>query len=165
MPTAVSPADESAGRVPEDPKGRLLIADDIPQNRELLEAYLAAAGHEIEFAVDGDDTLAKVAAFRPDVVLLDIMMPKRSGYEVCRKLKDDPETQSISILMVTALDEAGDIEKAVAAGADDFLSKPVNRVELATRVRSLLRVRHLADENQRLLAYIADVEAGAKSRS
>ena len=143
----------------DDPVGRLLIADDIAQNRELLEAHLAAAGHEIEFAVDGEDTLAKVAEFKPDVLLLDIMMPKLSGYEVCRQLKDDAATRAIPVLMVTALDEPGDIERAVAAGADDFLSKPINRVELTTRVRSLLRVRHLADENERLLAYIAEVEA------
>ena len=143
------------------PTGRLLIADDIAQNRELLDAYLGDAGHEIEFAADGADTLEKVASFKPDVVLLDIMMPKLSGYEVCRKLKEDDATRNIPVLMVTALNEAGDIEKALQAGADDFLSKPVNRVELLTRVRSLLRVRHLQDENERLLAYIADVEASS----
>ena len=154
----INPATTPTGDAAADPAGRLLIADDIAQNRELLEAHLAVAGHEIGFAVDGDDTLAKVAEFKPDVILLDIMMPKLSGYEVCRQLKTDPETRGIPILMVTALDEPGDIEKAVAAGADDFLSKPINRVELTTRVRSLLRVRTLADENERLLAYIADVE-------
>lgn len=139
--------------------GRLLIADDHLQNRELLDAYLGDYGYELEFAVDGADTLAKVESFKPDVILLDIMMPKMSGYEVCAKLKGDAATKSIAILMVTALDNAADIEKAVDAGADDFLSKPVNRVEILTRVRSLLRVRHLATENERLLAYIADVEA------
>ena len=146
----------------DEPVGRLLIADDLPQNRELLEALLITAGHTVEFAVDGGDTLEKVAEFQPDVILLDIMMPKLSGYEVCRQLKSDDATRGIPILMVTALTEQGDIEKAVAAGADDFLSKPINRLEMLTRVRSLLRVRHLATENERLLAYIADVEASTR---
>ena len=146
----------------DEPVGRLLIADDLPQNRELLEALLITAGHTVEFAVDGGDTLEKVAEFEPDVILLDIMMPKLSGYEVCRQLKSDDATRGIPILMVTALTEQGDIEKAVAAGADDFLSKPINRLEMLTRVRSLLRVRHLATENERLLAYIADVEASTR---
>ena len=144
--------------------GRLLIADDNAQNRELLDAYLGDHGFELEFAVDGADTLDKVASFEPDVVLLDIMMPRMSGYEVCQKLKNDDATKSIAVLMVTALDNAADIEKAVVAGADDFLSKPVNRIEILTRVRSLLRVRHLATENERLLAYIADVEAQLQPR-
>lgn len=139
--------------------GRLLIADDNAQNRELLDAYLGESGFELEFAVDGADTLTKVKEFEPDVVLLDIMMPRLSGYEVCQHMKADEKTSNIAVLMVTALDNSADIEKAVAAGADDFLSKPVNRLEILTRVRSLLRVRHLATENERLLAYIADVEA------
>lgn len=139
--------------------GRLLIADDNAQNRELLDAYLGDLGYDLEFSVDGQDTLEKVASFDPDVILLDIMMPRMSGYEVCQKLKSDDATKNIAVLMVTALDNAADIEKAVNAGADDFLSKPVNRLEILTRVKSLLRVRHLATENERLLAYIRDVEA------
>ena len=145
----------------DSPTGRLLIADDNPQNCELLDAYLDGEGHEVEFAVDGEDTLAKVASFEPDLLLLDIMMPRMSGYEVCQQLKADEATRDIPILMVTALKEAGDIERAVAAGADDFLSKPVNRLELKTRVRSLLRVRHLTNERDRLLAYLREVEAQA----
>ena len=139
--------------------GRLLIADDNPQNCELLDAYLDGDGHEVEFAVDGEDTLKKVATFHPDLILLDIMMPRMSGYEVCQQLKADEATRSIPILMVTALKESGDIERAVNAGADDFLSKPVNRLELKTRVRSLLRVRHLTNERDRLLAYLREVES------
>jgi len=87
------------------------------------------------------------------------MMPKLSGYEVCQQLKSDEATRNIPILMVTALNEQGDIEKAVAAGCDDFLTKPVNSLELKTRVRSLLRVRHLTNERDRLLAYLSEVEA------
>lgn len=138
---------------------RILIADDNEQNRELLEAYLASADCEIAMAVDGHSTLEKVTEFRPDIVLLDIMMPRLSGYEVCQRLKADPKTRDIPILMVTALNEMGDIEKAVAAGCDDFLTKPVNRLELTVRVKSLLRVRHLTNERDRLLAYLAEVES------
>jgi two-component system, OmpR family, alkaline phosphatase synthesis response regulator PhoP len=99
-----------------------------------------------------------IEANQPDLILLDIMMPRMSGYEVCEKIKSDPEKQNIPVLMVTALNEMGDIEKAVKAGCDDFLTKPVNQLELKTRVRSLLRVRHLANERDRLLAYLEEME-------
>jgi CheY-like chemotaxis protein len=138
--------------------GRILIADDNLQNRELLEAYLADEGHEMLMAADGRQTLDVAMESQPDLILLDIMMPKLSGYEVCEKLKSDERTKNIPVLMVTALRDMADIEKAVAAGADDFLSKPVHRLELRTRVKSLLRVRHLTSERDRLLAYLAEVE-------
>jgi two-component system, OmpR family, alkaline phosphatase synthesis response regulator PhoP len=141
--------------------GRILIADDNQQNRELLEAYLVDDGHEILMAADGRQTLDVTLEQKPDLILLDIMMPKLSGYEVCQRLKENPTTRNIPVLMVTALRDMGDIEKAVAAGADDFLSKPVHRLELKTRVRSLLRVRHLTNERDRLLAYLAEVEQTA----
>ena len=138
---------------------RILIADDNQRNCELLEAYLADQDYEIATAFDGAETLQKVGDFEPDLILLDIMMPKLSGYEVCQQLKQSKTTRDIPILMVTALNEQGDIAKAVQAGCDDFLSKPVNRLELQTRVRSLLRVRHLTNEWDRLLAYLEEVEA------
>ena len=138
--------------------GRILIADDNQPNRELLDAYLAVDGHEILMAADGEETLRKVRDQDPDLVLLDIMMPRLSGYEVCQRIKQDEQTSKIPVLMVTALKEMGDIEKAVAAGADDFLTKPVHRLELQTRVRSLLRVRQLTNERDRLLAYLREVE-------
>ena len=112
-------------------------------------------------AFDGQETIDKVAEFQPDIILLDIMMPRMSGYEVCEKLKKDTTTAGIPILMVTALNEMGDIEKAVNAGCDDFLTKPVNRLELTTRVKSLLRVRHLTNERDRLLAYLQEVDQDA----
>jgi two-component system, OmpR family, alkaline phosphatase synthesis response regulator PhoP len=142
---------------------RILIADDNLQNCELLDAYLSETGepYEVAVAYDGAQTLAKVAEFQPDLLLLDIMMPKLSGYEVCLRLKQNPATRDLPILMVTALNEVGDIERAVQAGADDFLTKPVNRLELTTRVRSLLRVRHLTSERDRLLAYLEEVERAA----
>lgn len=143
---------------PDARKSKILIADDNAPNVELLEAYLSGVECEIAIAVDGRDTLEKVAQFHPDLILLDIMMPKLSGFEVCKKLKDSPQTRSIMILMVTALSESGDIERAVEAGTDDFLSKPVNKVELLTRVHNMLKLRHVTDEVERLRQYIAQIE-------
>jgi CheY-like chemotaxis protein len=114
---------------------------------------------EIAVAVDGQDTLDKAASFQPDLILLDVMMPKLSGFEVCQKLKNNPTTSKIMILMVTALNEHGDMERAVDAGTDDFLSKPVDKVSLITRVRSMLKLRNIADELERLRRYIEDMEA------
>lgn len=144
---------------------KVLIVDDNAQNCELIEVYLADEGYEISLAHDGQATLDAVAENHPDLILLDIMMPKLSGYEVCQRLKADEKTAGIPVLMVTALNEQGDIEKAVKAGCDDFLTKPVNRLELQTRVRSLLRVRHLKNEVDRLLAYLADVEQAHKEQA
>jgi CheY-like chemotaxis protein len=137
---------------------RILIADDNQANAELLEAYLAGLSCELEFARDGEETLEKANSFRPDVILLDVMMPKRSGFEVCQQLKSAPGTSSIMILMVTALNELGDIERAVGAGTDDFLSKPVNRPELLKRVENMLRLKDVQDENERLRRYIEQME-------
>ena len=144
-------------------KSRILIADDNPTNVELLEVYLADLDCDTAIAVDGRDTLDKVAAFKPHLILLDIMMPKLSGFEVCKILKDNPETRGIMILMVTALNELGDIERAVNAGTNDFLSKPVNKLELLKRVTNMLWVRHLTDENERLRRYIDRMEEREES--
>jgi len=141
-------------------KPRILLADDNQANCELLEAYLAEVDCDVALAVDGQDTLDKVAAFQPDLILLDIMMPKLNGFEVCEKLKSDPETKKIMVLMVTALNELGDIERAVAAGTDDFLSKPVQKVELLTRVHNMLRLKDVTDENERLRRYIEEMDEG-----
>ncbi len=122
---------------------KVLIADDNPQILELLEAYLEPLGVAVRLASNGEAVLAAVEADEPDLILLDIMMPRRSGFEVCRTLKDDPRYRDIPIIMVTALHELGDLERARECGADDFLSKPVNKIELTTRVQNLLRIRHL----------------------
>ena len=151
-PTA-APAKTAAPR-----RSRVLIADDNEPNRELLEVYLAELDCEIATAVDGRDALDKVAAFQPDVILLDVMMPKLSGFEVCQRLKGDPATSPIMILLVTALGELGDIERAVEAGTDDFLSKPVNKVELVKRVENMLKLRHVSDELERLRSYISTMD-------
>ena len=146
------------------PSSKILIADDNQPNVELLEAYLAEFDCEIAMAADGHETLEKVAEFKPDLILLDIMMPKLSGFEVCRTLKADPATSHIMILMVTALGESGDIERAVACGCDDFLSKPINKLELLKRVEILLKLRHYSDEVERLRRYIDEMEAERPKR-
>ena len=139
-------------------KNRILIADDNPANCELLQAYLEEVDCQIELAIDGQDTLDKVASFQPDMILLDVMMPRLNGFEVCKQLKEDPQTCRIMILMVTALNEIGDIERAVGAGTDDFLSKPVNQVELVKRVENMLKLKDVTDEVERLRQYIEQME-------
>ena len=140
------------------PDSRVLVVDDNAQNRELLVAYLESIPVKAETAEDGVVALEKISASTPDLILLDIMMPRMSGFEVCRRLKSDPGTRDIPIIMVTALNELGDIERGVDSGTDDFLAKPVNRLELVTRVKSLLRVRHLKSELDRTLEYLSEIE-------
>jgi PleD family two-component response regulator len=139
---------------------RVLIADDNTQGAELLEAYLSACDYELRTAADGEQTLKQVADWHPDLILLDIMMPRISGFEVCKRLRANPATHDIAVLMVTALDQPSDIERAVEAGTDDFLSKPINKNELLLRVRALLRSRQYKRDLERALAYIEAVERG-----
>lgn len=122
---------------------RILIADDNPQILELLEAYLEPLGAQVLTTADGQATLTVIERERPDIVLLDVMMPKRSGFEVCRSLKDDRRLRDIPVILITALNEFGDLERARECGADDFLSKPVNKLELIDRVQGLLNLRKL----------------------
>ena len=141
----------------------ILIVDDNAQNVELIQAYLESLPCRTITAVDGIQAMkvveeALAAGNAPDLILLDVMMPRMSGFEVCRKLKEDPATRGIPIMMVTALNELGDIERGVESGTDDFLTKPVNKLELITRVKSLLRVRHLKRELDRTMAYIQDIQ-------
>jgi CheY-like chemotaxis protein len=140
------------------PTSCVLVVDDNIQNVELMQAYLETLACTVHTAADGMEALAKVPQVKPDLILLDIMMPKMSGFEVCRRLKADPKTRDIPILMVTALNELGDIERGVESGTDDFLTKPINKLELLTRVKSLLRVRHLKSELDRTMAYLSDME-------
>ncbi len=140
--------------------GRILIADDNPQGVELLEAYLSDTGHEIQTAADGEDTLRKVRQSQPDLILLDIMMPKISGFEVCKRLRADPKTRDIAVLMITGLDQPSDMDKAVDAGANDCVIKPIKKPELLLRVRAMLDARQYKRELDRALAYIDAVEKG-----
>lgn len=155
---------ESPGMEPSQGVPTILIADDNLQNVELLEAYLAGIECDVRTAHDGEETLKSVRESRPDLILLDVMMPKLSGFEVCRKLRADPATRDVLILMVTALNEAGDFERGVQAGTDDFLTKPVNKLELLCRIKSLLRVRHLKNQLDRTLAYLAEVETESRAQ-
>ena len=142
---------------------RVLIADDNEANVELMIAYLGDLDVETAVAVDGQDTLDKVESFHPDLILLDVMMPKLSGFEVCQRLKENEATRGIMILMVTALNELGDMERAVDAGTDDFLSKPVNKIDLLKRVENMLKLRSVTDEVERLRRYIEEMETSVES--
>lgn len=131
---------------PDEEPSTVLIVDDDRDLVRFLELVLTREGYEVHAAFDGREALRKVAADPPDLVLLDIVMPKVDGFEVCRRLKQDPATRLIPVVMITALGELDDKIKAIDAGADDFLHKPCEKIELLARVRSLLRVKHLNDE-------------------
>jgi two-component system cell cycle response regulator len=131
-----------------------MLVDDNEQNLELLQAYLEELRCPIRSARDGVEALAMMAADPPDIGLLDVMMPRMSGFQACRQMKHDPKLRDIPVIMVTALNEVGDVERAVECGADDFLTKPVSKIELLTRVRSLIRVRRMKLELDRTLAAI-----------
>ena len=140
----------------------ILVVDDNQQNLELLQAYLEDVDCETIPAHDGLEALEMVSKQQPDLILLDVMMPKMSGFEVCKRLKNDPETADIPIIMVTALNEFGDIERGIDSGTDDFLSKPVNKLELLTRIKTMLKLKHLTDKLERTLAYLSEIEKQAK---
>ena len=138
---------------------RILIADDNPQGVELVEAYLSGGDYDIQTSTDGEDTLRKVREFKPDVLLLDVMMPKISGFEVCKRLKANPETADIMVLMVTALDQPSDIDRAVDAKTDDFLTKPINKADLLRRLDAALKSRRQKGPLDQALSYIEGVQA------
>ncbi|MCH7812698.1 MAG: response regulator [Planctomycetes bacterium] len=122
---------------------KVLIVEDHPQNLELLEVYMEDLAPEVTTlsAVNGVEALEMVEKHKPDLILLDIMIPKMSGFEVCRHLKGNPETRDILVVMITALNETGDVERATECGTDDYLTKPVDRRALANLVRTMLRTR------------------------
>ncbi len=138
----------------------VLLVDDHEQNLELLQAYLEELGCATTLARDGLQAIEAIENDPPDLVLLDVMMPKLSGYQVCEKIKADPDTRDIPVIMVTALGEISDVERAVDAGADDFLTKPVHQLELVTRVKSLLRVRLLKQKLAEALRKVEELDNG-----
>jgi two-component system cell cycle response regulator len=125
---------------------RILVVDDIPANVKLLEVRLLAEYFEVLTATNGPDAIETCENGKVDVVLLDVMMPDMDGFEVCRRLKSDPATAHIPVVMITALDQVSDRVRGLQAGADDFLTKPVNDLQLMTRVKSLVRLKMLTDE-------------------
>jgi adenylate cyclase len=124
---------------------RILVVDDTPVNVKLLGDLLAVKGYTVSTAANGVEALERIERDHPDLVLLDVMMPGLSGYEVCRKVRDNPATAMLPVIMVTALDPMQERVKGIEAGADDFLTKPINQPEMLARVRSLLRVKELWD--------------------
>src|SRR6201985_2438804 len=125
---------------------RILVVDDIEANVRLLEAKLSAEYYEVITASDGPTALALAASESPDLVLLDVMMPGMDGFEVCRRLKNDPATRHIPVVLVTALDGRGDRITGLEAGADEFLTKPIDDILLFARVKSLTRLKTVIDE-------------------
>jgi adenylate cyclase len=134
---------------------KLLVVDDTAKNVKLLADILTARGYNVVTAASGAEALSQVEAERPDLVLLDVVMPEMSGYEVCRKLRSNPATQLLPVVMVTALDPAEERIKGIEAGADDFLTKPINQAELHARVKSLIRIKELYDMVQNQAAQLA----------
>ncbi|HEV8211360.1 MAG TPA: HD domain-containing phosphohydrolase [Vicinamibacterales bacterium] len=126
--------------------GSVLIVDDMPGSARLIESLLAPDGHTIRTAGDGGEALELVRGAPPDLVLMDVMMPLVDGFEACRAIKQNPETRLIPVVLVTSLDDTDSRVRGIEAGADDFVSKPFNGVELRARVRSLLRIKQYTDE-------------------
>ncbi len=145
-------------------QAKVLVVDDTPANVKLLADLLAIKGYAVATARSGEEALAQVAAERPDLILLDVMMPGMSGYDVCRQLRSDPETALLPIVLVTSLDPQQERIKGIASGADDFLAKPINQPELFARVQSLLRIKRLHEETKRQAAQLAEWSATLERR-
>jgi DNA-binding response OmpR family regulator len=143
--------------MPTDPSGppaRILVVDDEPPVRNVLRDVLSADGYVVVTADDGREALPLTLRDKPDLIITDIRMPKLDGLTLCKALRVNPETKSIPILMLTNYSTSEQMEAAMAAGADDFLPKPLNVEEVRIRVRSLLKLKHVTDEVQRLQQYV-----------
>ena len=136
----------------------VLVVEDDLRSAEFMKALLDSLGHTVLEARDGEAGLARATEALPDLITVDVRMPKMDGFELTRRLKAEPRTADIPVLMITASSEVADLEKGVEAGVDDFISKPIRRLEYAARVKSLLKVRHLKGELDRTLAYLEDLE-------
>lgn len=150
----------NAGMETKNSPARVLVAEDNPQGAELLEAFLSDTDYEVRTVGDGEETMRVVREWKPDLILLDVMMPKLSGFEVCKRLKSDPATRRTPILMITALDQPSDIERAVDVGTNDFLTKPINKFELLRRVRAMLASYQGRGELAETIDYINAVQEG-----
>jgi adenylate cyclase len=145
-------------------RGKILVVDDTPLNVKLLADRLAARGYDIATAASGEEALQIVEQWQPDLVLLDVIMPGMNGYEVCRKIRNELANSILPVIMITALDPEEERVKGLDAGADDFLTKPVNLAELEARVRSLLRVKELYDKIQTQAAELEEWNAKLEAR-
>jgi DNA-binding response OmpR family regulator len=139
-----------------EPQATILVVDDEPKNVKLLEALLTPRGYAVVKAYDGEEALRQVRRQRPDLILLDIMMPVMDGFEVCKRLKDDEETSLIPVVIMTALDGVEDRIKGIEEGADDFLTKPINRDELLARIRTSLRLKQTIERRVGLLQNVQE---------
>jgi class 3 adenylate cyclase/CheY-like chemotaxis protein len=135
---------------------KILVVDDTPRNVKLVADLLGVKGYKVATATSGREALASIDADPPDLVLLDVVMPEMSGYEVCAKMRENPATQVLPVIMVTALDPSVERVKGIEAGADDFLTKPINQAELLARVKSLLRIKELHDIVQAQASQLAE---------
>jgi class 3 adenylate cyclase len=143
---------------------RVLVVDDTPANVKLLADILTFKGFQVETAASGREGLDKLAATSPDIVLLDIMMPGMSGYEVCKEIRANPAMALLPVVLVTSLDPQGERIKGIEAGADDFLTKPINQPELLARVRSLLRIKELTDRTEAQARELAEWNTRLEAR-
>ncbi len=141
------------------PPGKILAVDDDPNALEVLAASLGEAGLDVLTATSGEEALRIVAKATPDLILLDLMMPDMNGHDLLRELKSNKETSDIPVVVITALDQVEEKERAIQGGADDFLAKPIARSELLIRVRTFLKVKHLRQELERTLLYLHELEA------
>jgi putative two-component system response regulator len=144
--------------------GTILVADDQAANRELLDEFLSAQGFTVITVGDGDAALHQIAATQIDLVVLDVMMPKFNGFEVCEKIKNNPETDLIPVVLITALSDRQDRLKGIKAGADDFLTRPVDATELLARVRSLLKLKFRTDELERAESVLFSLARSIESK-
>jgi len=133
----------------------ILVVDDTPENRDILQMRLEAQGYRVALAVDGEDGLEKIRALRPDLVLLDVMMPRLDGFEVCRRVRADASLPFMPIILVTAKTDTRDVVAGLEAGGDDYLTKPIDQAALMARVRSMLRIKALHDQVQAQAAELA----------
>ncbi len=146
-------------------KPKILCVDDEPAIRELLHRVLTDDGYDVMTAADGREALKAATQQQPDLILLDIMMPGLNGMDTCKRLREQPATRNIRTIILTAYDQRDRLEESIAAGADDFLGKPIDLTELRVRVRAMLRVKDMSDEVERLEAYIRSMQSlrGASS--
>ncbi|NQU10830.1 response regulator [bacterium] len=140
------------------PRATVLIADDEAGLRTLMAEVLAEQGYVVQTAANGEETLRQIRQQKPDLLLLDLRMPGQSGLEVCRAVRADPATADLPIIVVTGLETRTALEESIIAGADDFLAKPLDTLELSVRVRSLLRVGNIQDAERRLEAYVRTLQ-------